>query len=380
MDNVTHTLVGTVLAETGLKRWTPLATPTLLLAANFPDIDIVVGLSDRLAYLEHHRGITHAIVAIPLMSLLLAGFMYAGSRWWQERQPERQRARFWPLFWLSLISMSTHPLLDFTNSYGWRPFLPWNHTWFYGDVDFVADPWLWVGLGGALVVGTAMTRVSLVWWGVLFAILAVPVLLFGGIAWPLKIVWLSLVGLCFFLRTALNLSSTSAEWLMRAAIVAAIVYFGTLTWLQHHTLRALQSLAPQLVQPGERVTKVDALPLPGNPFLRQGVISTDKAFYFFASHLLSFNLSSASFPSPRIIQREVGNAAAITAALREPELQAFLRFARFPVIIASPQPNQITAVEIRDVRFELDSRAVSTFQASVRLDAQLRRIMEYAPH
>jgi inner membrane protein len=376
MDNVTHTLVGAVLAEAGLKRWTPLAAPTLLLAANFPDIDIVVGLSDRLTYLEHHRGITHAIVAIPLLSLLLAGLMQAGSRWWQRRHPKHQRARFWPLFWLGLISMSTHPLLDFTNSYGWRPFLPWNHTWFYGDIDFVADPWLWVGLGGTMVLGTATTRARLLWWGVLFAVLAVPVLLFGGIAWSLKIGWLSLVWLCFFLRTALSLNSTSAELLMRGVVVASIVYFGTLTWLQHRTLRELQFLAPQLVQPDEQITKVDALPLPGNPFLRQGVISTNKAFYFFASHLLSFNLSSTSFQASRIIQREIGDPTAIMAALREPELQAFLRFARFPVISTSHQPNQITAVEIRDVRFELDSRAVSTFQASVLLDAQLRRIVE----
>ena len=73
MDNVTHTLVGAALAETGLKRWTPFATPTLLIAANFPDIDIIVGLFGSLTYLEHHRGITHAIVGIPILSLLLAG-------------------------------------------------------------------------------------------------------------------------------------------------------------------------------------------------------------------------------------------------------------------------------------------------------------------
>jgi inner membrane protein len=374
MDNVTHTLVGAALAETGLKRWTPLATPTLLLAANFPDIDIVVGLFDRLTYLEHHRGITHALIAIPLLSLLLAALIYAGARWWQ--RPDRAPARFGPLFWLSFIAMSTHPLLDFTNSYGWRPFLPWDRTWFYGDIDFVADPWLWASLGGTLLLATATTRGRLLRWGVLFAVLAVPVFLFAGIAWAFKLAWLSLVGGFFFLRVSINLQPNSAEVLMRGVIVMLMLYFGMLVWLQHRTLRAFQTAAPQLVQPREQVTKVDALPLPGNPFLRQGVISTDKAFYFFPLNLFSTNFSASSLQSPRVMQRTMGEATAITSALREPEFQAFLRFARFPVIAASRKPDQTTEVEVRDVRFELDSRAVSTFQTTILLDAQMRRIVE----
>ncbi len=271
--------------------------------------------------------------------------------------------------------MSTHPLLDFTNSYGWRPFLPWDRTWFYGDLDFVADPWLWVGLGGTLVLVTATTRTRLLGWGALFAVLAVPVLLFAGMAWALKIAWLSLVGLSFFLRATRNLSSTSAERWMRGIVTASLLYFGMLTSLQHRTLRELQAVAPQLIRSDEQVTKVDALPLPGNPFLRQGVISTDKAFYFLQLHLLSSKISSSP-QSSRVIQRTMGDVAAITTALREPEFQAFLRFARFPVIEALRKPDQTTEVEVRDIRFELDSRAVSTFHATILLDAQMRRIVE----
>ena len=169
MDNVTHTLVGAALAQTGLKRWTPLATTALLLGANFPDIDILVGFN-KLVYLEHHRGITHAIVSIPLLSLLLAGALYAGGRWW--RPPAEPRARFGRLLVLALLAMGTHPLLDFTNSYGWRPFLPWRNDWYYGDIDFVVDPWLWASLGGTVMLVTATTRARLIAWGGLFAVLA----------------------------------------------------------------------------------------------------------------------------------------------------------------------------------------------------------------
>src|SRR3954462_13884214 len=41
MDNLTHTLVGAALAEAGLKRRTALASATLMIGANFPDIDVV---------------------------------------------------------------------------------------------------------------------------------------------------------------------------------------------------------------------------------------------------------------------------------------------------------------------------------------------------
>ncbi len=377
MDNFTHTLVGAVLAETGLKRWTPLATTTLLLGANFPDIDIVVGLFDSLTYLEHHRGITHAIVAIPLLSLLLAGLVYVGSRWWQRRRPGHQRAKFWPLFWLSLISMSTHPLLDFTNSYGWRPFLPWDHTWFYGDIDFVVDPWLWAGLGGALLLVTATTRARLVRWSVLFAALAVPVLFFEGTSWALKIAWLAVVALFFVLRAKYKINSLSAQRLMCGVIVILLVYFSVLVWLQQTALRRIQAVAPAIIEAGEQFAKADALPLPANPLLWRTVISTDKAFYFSDLPLVSLSLPSFRRYEHTRMERMNGEAAAIAAALREPELQAFMRFARFPMLTAHRKPDQTTAVEVRDVRFsDLNARAISTFQTTILLDAQLRRIVE----
>ncbi|MBS1806811.1 MAG: metal-dependent hydrolase [Acidobacteria bacterium] len=371
MDNVTHSLVGAALAETGLKRWTPLATTTLILGANFPDIDIVIGFN-TLTYLEHHRGITHAIIAIPLLAALLAGFVYVGSHWWQRKHPEHQVAKFWPLFFLSLISMSTHPLLDFTNSYGWRPFLPWNHTWYYGDIDFVVDPWLWASLGGTLMLVTATTQRRLIGWSLLFFVLALPVIFFAGTPWPIKIGWLVFVSLLFGLRTFLRLDVTQTQRLMRGLIGAVLIYFCLLVWLQKTALEKIQAAAPMVIQFGEQVIKTDAMPIPANPLLWRTVISTDRAFYFSDQPLFY----SAS-PVVRRYERESGEAAAITAALREPELQAFLRFARFPSISAERQQDQTTQVEIRDVRFfDLDSRTNGTFRTSIRLDAQMRRLVE----
>src|SRR5262245_13104064 len=43
---------------------------------------------------------------------------------------------------VALLAMATHPALDFLNSYGVRPFLPWSNTWYYGDSVFIFDPYL----------------------------------------------------------------------------------------------------------------------------------------------------------------------------------------------------------------------------------------------
>src|SRR5215813_4450524 len=79
MVNTTHTLVGILLARTGLDRWAPYATGTAVLAANLPDIDIVTRFAGNATWVSYHRGITHTIVGIPILSLLLAVAMTAIS-------------------------------------------------------------------------------------------------------------------------------------------------------------------------------------------------------------------------------------------------------------------------------------------------------------
>ncbi len=47
MDNLTHSLAGALLGQMGLKRLTGRAMPTLIIAANLPDIDAVATLLGR---------------------------------------------------------------------------------------------------------------------------------------------------------------------------------------------------------------------------------------------------------------------------------------------------------------------------------------------
>jgi inner membrane protein len=141
MFNSTHTLVGLALARGGLDRWSRHAGWTAVIASNLPDIDIVAGLYDMPAYIEYHRGITHSFVGIPVLSIALAAAMF------------RFTGNFLRTFVIALLSMSAHLFLDYLNTYGVRPFLPFDGTWFYGDALFVIDPVFDAALIAALVAG-----------------------------------------------------------------------------------------------------------------------------------------------------------------------------------------------------------------------------------
>ena len=80
MFNSTHTLVGFALARVGLDRWAPHAVWTAVIASNLPDIDIATEFHNTATYIAYHRGITHTVVGVPLLSLALAGVMHAISR------------------------------------------------------------------------------------------------------------------------------------------------------------------------------------------------------------------------------------------------------------------------------------------------------------
>jgi len=55
------------------------------------------------------------------------------------------------VFLIAYLGGAGHSFMDFTNSYGIRPLLPFSNRWFYGDIAFVLDPWIWLILGSALV-------------------------------------------------------------------------------------------------------------------------------------------------------------------------------------------------------------------------------------
>ena len=157
MDNLCHSLVGAALAETGLRRRTRYATAALVVGANFPDLDIVFAFTER--GLGLRRGVTHGVLALVMLPLLLTGLLMLWHRWRAGRRPVGgPDLRPGQLLLLSALAILTHPTLDWLNVYGMRWLMPFDGTWYYGDSLFILDPWLWLLLGAAWLVGRRLRR------------------------------------------------------------------------------------------------------------------------------------------------------------------------------------------------------------------------------
>lgn len=166
MDNLTHSLVGAVLGQAGLKRRTGLAMPALIFGANLPDIDagcVVYGLES----LAMRRGLTHGPIAWVILPLVLAAFLWWFDRWQNGRgtRPDaRLPVRFGWLWALATLGCLTHPALDWLNSYGIRLLEPFSQRWFYGDALYIVDPWIWAALGLSLWLSRRREKAGAVHW------------------------------------------------------------------------------------------------------------------------------------------------------------------------------------------------------------------------
>ncbi len=149
MDNLTHTLVGLALADSGLKRTTRFGTAVLVVGANLPDLDGLVYFAgsgtDALAF---RRGWTHGVLAMVVLPLLLTAAALGWSRLAGRRRDEGLAIQADPgwLLRLATIGIWSHPLLDLLNTYGVRLLMPFSGKWFYGDALFIIDPWVWAVL------------------------------------------------------------------------------------------------------------------------------------------------------------------------------------------------------------------------------------------
>jgi inner membrane protein len=137
------------LGRSGFNRKTAYATLAMTLAAEAPDIDMLWGFRGPVTELEHHRGITHTLIAAPVMALLVTGIVWGVHR--LRKKPPVIPPR-WGLIWLfAMIAHLSHLLLDFTNNYGVRPFFPFSGHWYAWSIVFIWDPVLFGALLGALV-------------------------------------------------------------------------------------------------------------------------------------------------------------------------------------------------------------------------------------
>jgi inner membrane protein len=143
--------MGAALAECGLKKHTAYATPTLIIAANLPDIDV---LAIPFGHgIDFRRGYTHGLVALIILPILLAFFM----RWWSRRRGSAG-FDFRATIALAAVGIATHPFLDGMNTYGVRWLMPFSDRWYSAESLFIIDLFLWGVLGAGWWWGNRLSR------------------------------------------------------------------------------------------------------------------------------------------------------------------------------------------------------------------------------
>lgn len=338
MENLAHTLVGAALARAGLDRLSPLAMPTALIAANLPDIDVVGGFWGELAGLDLHRGITHSFVGIACEAPLLALMMVGWDRLSRRADAAGAPARFAGLFVVALCGLLSHLLLDYTNSYGVRPWLPFDGHWVYGDLVFIVDPLLWLILGGALALA-ARGRRALVGWSVLGLLLSVAVLRVRLVPLPLQVVWCAALASIVVTRWRWRLPSTAAG---RIALVGVLAYWSALAVVHHRALAVARASAPA----GE----VTVLPALADPFHWRAYAATADALY-----LREVSVASDAVPTHwQTIERRLDLPEVRRASVTYPGavLTNFARFLVADVVRSGAAP----VVVLTDVRFAQPGR------------------------
>ncbi|MBM3262789.1 MAG: metal-dependent hydrolase [candidate division Zixibacteria bacterium] len=349
MENLAHTCVGYVLARTGLGRWTPLGTAALVVGANLPDIDVLyTAFGDHAVYLEHHRGISHAVVGLAGLSVLQVGVL----RPFQRRVARNGSAgtiSFFRLMILSLIGVSSHFLLYFTNSYGIRPFLPFDDRWIYGDCVFIVDPWIWLILGGPCIWFAVRRR----WLTALYIAVALTatalIFMFRDGALPLtaKAVWVT--GLAAIVWVRLGYRERWTPNIATGALITLSAYWAGLAVLHEIAVRRVETRA-EVRALSEPIRRMGVLPTPVDPFCWVVIVETDRLTLTGEIKLYETPEQTTPFLSrPRHMEREE-----VKTALATPQGQTLLRFARF--LVADP-PEETEAFPWCYATFDLDRRA-----------------------
>jgi inner membrane protein len=141
LEPITHFLTGACMGRAGLNRKTALATLTLTLAAEAPDLDVIGRFRGSAFGFAHHRGFTHSFVGVPLDALAVVGFVYLIWRMRGRRIKDPKLPPSWGLLFLyACLGGLSHILLDFTNNYGVRPFWPFSGKWYSWDIVFIYEP------------------------------------------------------------------------------------------------------------------------------------------------------------------------------------------------------------------------------------------------
>ena len=376
MDNLAHSLVGLAAAKAGLERLSPGATAVCLLAANAPDADVAILLfADRWSFLHYHRHITHSILGTVIIALLLPLIFWLGDLALARLRSRPPSVRLKGLLLASLIVSATHPFLDWTNNYGVRLLLPWSGKWFYGDLVFIVDPFIWLVLGSAVFLLTAKRKWQVVGWSIFAIILTYLVMSTSaerGLTNPtmLRVVWVGVLT-AVVLAHRLDAAKRWGPSLACAAFGILIVYWTGLGVMHSMALREVKFAAASIARErGETVTDLAAMPTLANPFQWLAVAETDRAAYRFEVSLAD----DIRYPNSLVRHERADTMSSrfLISAWNDRRARIFLGFARFPVYeVRGADCLSETVVQLADLRYTQPGAARGSFALEVPITCPL---------
>ena len=325
MDNLTHTLTGIALGQAGLKRKTRFGMLALILASNLPDADIVLAGRGSIAYLRHHRGLTHSLIGLTVLAAILAVVLYAFGRKAEAKKNIAPLSLKW-LFVVSWIGTAVHVLMDFTNAYGVRLFLPFSGRWYAWDIMPIIGPWL-----------------------LFFLIL--------GLCVPIVLGWVT---------EEVGARKSYAPAARNGAIFSLCVMVALWGFRDLSHRRALSLLGARTYGE-ENPIDLGAFPTPLNPLEWTGVVETDSAFYVVD---MSATAEDVSLLDASVL-RKPPSTPALAAAQRTAAVKAFLSFARLPYAIVYADESGFR-VYLRDLRFVRPGAPYWNFVLETDLTSSLR--------
>jgi inner membrane protein len=335
LEPVTHFLTGACMGRAGFNRKTALATLTMTLAAEAPDLDILGEFKDRVFGFAHHRGFTHSFLGVPLVAAVVVGFVYLIWRVRGRKTKDRNLPPKWGLLYLyACLAGVSHILLDFTNSYGVRPFWPFWEKWYSWDIVFIVEPVLLV-------------------------------LLIGGLALP---------GLFSLINEEIGARRKGPAGRLAAslALIGVVMVWGVRDYEHRRAVAALEARTYEGADP----VRVSAYGVWANPFEWNGVIETQG---FFALTTVN-SLTPEVDPDGRMQIRYKPEETPITLAAKKSYMgHIYLDWAQYPITetqqIESPEAGFV--VRFYDLRYQDVWHDISrSLSASVELDDKLNVIAE----
>ena len=322
MDTLTHALSGALLARAtaGIEK------PALPLGRRvgigffvgaFPDIDILASWISPLAYLYHHRGITHSLIMLPLWTILLSlilALLWRKGPGWKTYVP------------VVALSLAVHIAGDWITSFGTMIFAPFSDYRHGLGTTFIIDLWF----SGIIVAGLL---VSLVW------------------------------------RRS------------RIPAVAGLVLLASYVGLQYIALQQAIDFGERHAQAtGIRAVAVSALPRPVSPFNWMVVVEDAAGYHYSHVNVRRDRLLSAG-PEAGLVARldaayrpldraawefsprfgNGGERAAVRAVFEHQDFAFFRWFSALPVLHRIDSDNSNLCVWFRDLRFLTPGRAAFPF-------------------